>query len=391
MGLNDTPGGERVHIGFFGMRNAGKSSLVNRITNQEMSLVSDVKGTTTDPVKKSMELLPLGPVTIIDTPGFDDEGFLGELRVKKTREVLAVCDIAVLVTENETLSKEEEELLDIIKKREIPFITVHNKCDVTGSAATAKGRDVYVSAKDGAGIEALKEAIASLAPEEKKLRLVGDLVAPGETVILVIPIDTSAPKGRLILPQQEALRDILDAGALSVVTGVETLASTIEMLKTPPVLVVTDSQAFGKVMKIVPDEIPLTSFSILMARYKGFLDVSVKGAAVIDTLTDSSRVLISEGCTHHRQCEDIGTVKLPAWIKKRCGAEPTFEFSSGHGFPEDLSSYDLVIHCGACMLSDNEVKNRMRSAVAAGVPFTNYGIAIAHMNGILERSLKPLK
>ncbi len=390
MGLNETQSAERVHIGFFGMRNAGKSSLVNRVTNQDTSLVSDVKGTTTDPVRKSMELLPLGPVTIIDTPGFDDEGTLGELRVARTKEVLAVCDVAVLVTESNELSESERELLSLIEKRGVPCIVAHNKTDISGVYPANTKRDVWVSAKDNVGVNELKEAIASLAPEAKKIRFVADLVSPGDTVVLVIPIDTSAPKGRIILPQQQAIRDILDGGAVSLVTGVENLAEAIGSLRRRPALVITDSQVFAKVMKIVPDDIPLTSFSILMARYKGFLDTAVRGARAIDSLKDSSRVLIAEGCTHHRQCEDIGTVKLPAWIKERTGVQPEFTFTSGHGYPDDLSRFDLVIHCGACMLNDNEVRNRMNAAVDAGVPFTNYGTAIAYMNGILERSIAPV-
>ena len=373
------------------MRNAGKSSVVNRVTNQNMSLVSEIKGTTTDPVKKSMELLPLGPVTIIDTPGFDDEGALGELRVAKTKEVLAVCDIAVFVTENDELSDAERELIGLIEKRNIPYITVFNKRDLYGSETVSEGSKVYVSAKENRGIEELKRAIASLAPEKKTVKFVADLISSGDTVVLVIPIDSAAPKGRIILPQQQAIRDILDAGAMSFVTGVETLAVTLGSLKTPPALVITDSQAFAAVAKTVPENIPLTSFSILMARYKGFLDTAVNGARAIDSLKDGARVLICEGCTHHRQCDDIGTVKLPAMIKKRTGKNPEFEFTSGHGFPEDLSPYDLIIHCGACMLNDNEVRNRMEAATSAGVPFTNYGVAIAHMTGILERSIAPCR
>lgn len=402
--MNDTPMAERTNIGFFGLRNAGKSSLVNKITNQEMSLVSDVKGTTTDPVKKSMELLPLGPVTIIDTPGFDDEGTLGEMRVRKTREVLAVCDIAVLVTEDSKLRPIEEELLTLIKDRGIPYVIVRSKTDLDGQGAqtaqnTADSGDnrpavesvLPVSAKDGTGIEALKERLAhAMEGREKQTRLLADLLNPGETVVLVIPIDTAAPKGRLILPQQEAIRDILDAGAISIVTPVESIPDTLGRLKAAPDLVVTDSQAFGRVMQLVPADMPLTSFSILMARYKGFLNEALKGAEAIDTLQDGAKVLISEGCTHHRQCEDIGTVKLPAWLRKHTGKELDLTFTSGHGFPEDLTEYDIIIHCGACMLHDREVRNRMRLAEAAGVPFTNYGMAIAHMNGILARSVEPV-
>lgn len=391
MGLNETPTAERTHIGFFGLRNAGKSSLVNRITNQEVSLVSDVKGTTTDPVKKSMELLPLGPVTIIDTPGFDDEGTLGEMRVRRTKEVLSTCDIAVFVTDNDTLSTPEEELLAIIRQREIPCLVVHNKTDLTEKKLPDTGTEFYVSAKDGTGIQELKNALAaSLDRRAKETKFVGDFIQAGDLVILVTPIDSSAPKGRMILPQQQAIRDILDAGASSVVTQVETLSACLDRLNTPPALVITDSQAFAKVMKLVPEDIPLTSFSILMARYKGFLDEAVRGAAAIDHLQEHARVLISEGCTHHRQCEDIGTVKLPNWLKGHTGKELDLSFTSGNGFPDDISEYDLIIHCGGCMLHDNEIKNRMNLAVAAGVPFTNYGTAIAHMNGILERSIAPV-
>ena len=389
MSLNDTPGAERIQIGFFGLRNAGKSSLVNRITNQEVSLVSEVKGTTTDPVRKSMEILPLGPVTLIDTPGFDDEGILGEQRVRRTGEVLAVCDVAILVTENSTLNETEKELCKLIENRDIPYLIVRSKADL--GSGNASEQMITVSSEDGTGIEELKEQIGQLMKgREKQLRFVADLIRPGDTVILVIPIDSSAPKGRLILPQQEAIRDILDAGAVSVVTGVEELPKTIDSLKEPPALVITDSQAFGRVMKLVPEEIPLTSFSILMARYKGFLTQAVEGAAALDSLPEHGRILISEGCTHHRQCEDIGTVKLPNWIRKYTGRTPEFIFTSGHGFPEDLSGIHMVIHCGACMLNDREVQNRMLRAAEAGVPFTNYGTVIAKMNGILERSIRPV-
>lgn len=413
MSLNDTPMAERTHIGFFGLRNAGKSSLVNRITDQEMSLVSDVKGTTTDPVKKSMELLPLGPVTIIDTPGYDDEGSLGELRIKKTREVLKICDIAVLVTEHTDLTPSEKELLELIKGRSVPYVIVRNKCDIdegreaddagnktelTGGSGNKDGStddagkiDIRVSAVTGEGIKELKEDIARLAKEtDKSMRFVADLLTKGDIVVLVIPIDTSAPKGRLILPQQQAIRDILDAGAVSMVTGVEDLPDTLSSLKKKPALVITDSQAFGKVMKMVPESIPLTSFSILMARYKGFLKEALKGAEMIGRLKDGAKVLICEGCTHHRQCEDIGTVKLPKWLKEYTGRDLNLSFTSGHGFPEDLSPYDLIIHCGACMLNDREVAARMEAAGTSSVPFTNYGTAIAFMNGILARSVAPV-
>jgi [FeFe] hydrogenase H-cluster maturation GTPase HydF len=390
MGLNDTVSAERIQIGFFGMRNVGKSSLVNCITNQELSVVSDVKGTTTDPVKKSMELLPLGPVTVIDTPGYDDEGALGELRVAKTKEILSTCDIAILVTDNDTLSETEEELREIIEQRNVPYLIVHNKTDLTDKIPSDKGNEIFTSALHSRGIEELKNAIAKLSPPKKEIRFVADLIGEGDTVVLVIPIDTSAPKGRIILPQQQAIRDILDANAISCVTGVGNLNNTISSLKNAPALVITDSQAFAEVMRIIPEEIPLTSFSILMARYKGFLDQAAEGAKAIEKLKDKCRILISEGCTHHRQCEDIGTVKLPNLLRRYTGKDISFEFSSGHSFPEDLSSFDLVIHCGACMLGDNEVEIRRKSAEKQGVPFTNYGISIAYMNGILERSIRPL-
>lgn len=393
MGLNDTPSAERIHIGFFGLCNSGKSSLINRITGQQVSLVSDISGTTTDPVKKAMELLPLGPVVLIDTPGFDDTGALGSLRVKRTLESLDLCDASVLVTENDSLSKDETELLDLIKKHNIPYFIVRNKTDITApDTDSSKDDPVFrVSALTGEGIEELKNAIAaSLSGKVKQVRYIADLIKPGDTVVLVIPIDTSAPKGRLILPQQLALRDILDADAVSVVTGVERLPETLEKLKKEPALVITDSQVFSRVMKLVPEDIPLTSFSILMARYKGFFDTAFKGAAAIDTLKDDANILISEGCTHHRQCGDIGTVKLPAWLNKYTGKKINYSYTQGHGFPDDLSSYDLIIHCGGCMLNDAEMHTRMDKAVNAGIPFTNYGIAIARMNGILDRCSAPI-
>ncbi|MCR5231205.1 MAG: [FeFe] hydrogenase H-cluster maturation GTPase HydF [Acholeplasmatales bacterium] len=390
MSLNDTVFAQRIHIGFFGLRNAGKSSLVNKITNQEMSLVSDIKGTTTDPVKKSMELLPLGPVVIIDTPGFDDIGPLGDLRVRKTKEMLNICDIVVFVTENLVLSKDEEDLLNIIKTKEIPYLIVHNKVDLLDSYPNNLDNEIYISTNTNIGIEELKEAIGRLNLNKKEIHYVSDFVKKGDTIILVTPIDKSAPKGRMILPQQLAIRDLLDKGAVAIVTQVEELSTTLNNLKNKPVLVVTDSQVFSKVMKIVPEDIPLTSFSILMARYKGFLDTAIKGAMAIDSLKNQSKILISEGCTQHRQCEDIGTVKLPNWFKKYTNKEFVFEFSSGHGFPTHLSSYSLIIHCGGCMLNDKEVENRMNQAIKANIPFTNYGISIAYMNGILQRSIKPI-
>lgn len=388
MSLNSTPSSERVHIGFFGVRNAGKSSLVNRITNQDMSLVSEVKGTTTDAVKKSMELLPIGPVVIIDTAGIDDEGDLGSMRVEATKKILKACNIAVLVTENEKLNPEEIALLKAIKERDIPYLIAHNKSDITPKT---DGK-LYVSAKTGEGVEELKEEIAkALGMENKKVRFIADFIKEGETVILVTPIDSSAPKGRMILPQQQAIRDILDANAICIVTQVNELKSSIENLKNPPALVVTDSQAFSEVMKIVPSEIPMTSFSILMARYKGFLNNAIKGAKAIDSLKDGDRVLICEGCTHHRQCEDIGTVKLPRLLKAYTGADLKLEFTSGHGFPDNLKDYDLIIHCGGCMLNDAEMKSRITDAETQGVPITNYGTALAKFSGILNRSIEIIK
>lgn len=388
MSLNDTPSGERIHIGFFGRRNAGKSSLVNAITNQELAVVSSVKGTTTDPVYKAMELLPLGPVEIIDTPGFDDVGELGELRVKKTRQILAKTDVAVLVVDGtEGVSGCDKELIQLFREREVPYIVVYNKCDISGGEVSSEN-EISVSAAKKLNIEELKEKIGSLAKNAGNgRRIIGDLLSPGDMVVLVTPIDGSAPKGRMILPQVQALRDVLDADAEAVFTKETQLAETLSALAAPPKMVVTDSQAFGLVSKIVPEEVPLTSFSILMARYKGFLESAVKGAARIKDLRDGDTVLISEGCTHHRQCGDIGSVKLPAWLKKYTGKSLNIELSSGRDFPEDLSGYALVIHCGGCMLNEREMLHRKNIAEAAGVPFTNYGTAIACMNGILKRSL----
>jgi len=388
MSLNDTPSGERIHIGFFGRRNAGKSSLVNAITNQELAVVSSVKGTTTDPVYKAMELLPLGPVEIIDTPGFDDVGELGELRVKKTRQILAKTDVAVLVVDGtEGVSGCDKELIQLFREREVPYIVVYNKCDISGSEVSSEN-EISVSAAKKLNIEELKEKIGSLAKNAgNERRIIGDLLSPGDMVVLVTPIDGSAPKGRMILPQVQALRDVLDADAEAVFTKETQLTETLSALAAPPKMVVTDSQAFGLVSKIVPEEVPLTSFSILMARYKGFLESAVNGAARIKDLRDGDTVLISEGCTHHRQCGDIGSVKLPAWLKKYTGKSLNIELSSGRDFPEDLSGYALVIHCGGCMLNEREMLHRKNIAEAAGVPFTNYGTAIACMNGILKRSL----
>jgi len=388
MGLNDTPSGERIHIGFFGKRNAGKSSLVNAVTGQELSVVSDIRGTTTDPVSKAMELLPLGPVMIIDTPGFDDEGFLGELRVKKTRQILGKTDVAVLVSNSAgSMSDTDKELLELFREKNIPYIIAWNKSDISCVICT-KDNEVAVSSKDGSGIIELKEKIASLAGNNvNKSRIVGDLLNPGDFVVLVTPIDAAAPKGRLILPQQQTIRDILDSDAVSVVVKEYQLEQTLEKLERKPAMVITDSQAFKMVSKIVPEDVPLTSFSILMARYKGFLETAVMGASAIESLKNESRVLLSEGCTHHRQCGDIGSVKLPALLKKYTGALLDIKTSSGRDFPEDLSEYDLVIHCGGCMLNEREVDNRRKTAESQGIPFTNYGTAIAYMNGILKRSI----
>ena len=402
MGLNEAPSGERVHIGFFGRRNAGKSSLVNAVTDQEISVVSDTKGTTTDPVTKAMELLPLGPVVIIDTPGFDDEGSLGEKRVQRAKRVMNRTDIAVLVIDASTGAVEaDRELAAMFKEKEIPFLTVVNKADLLESGERERlkeqsdpGEIMFVSALSGEGIFELKEKLAKMgSAKEKKTPLIEDLIHPSQIVVLVIPIDKAAPKGRLILPQQMMIRGILDADGIPVCVKQDRLKETLERLGTDPVtgrspaeLVITDSQVFEEVAQIVPRSIPLTSFSILMARYKGFLDAAVSGVKMIDRLKDGDRILISEGCTHHRQCGDIGTVKLPAWIRKRTGADITFETSSGGSLPEELRRFALVIHCGGCMLNEREMRFRMKCAADQGIPFTNYGTAIAYMKGILDRS-----
>ena len=386
-GLNETPKANRVHIGFFGCRNAGKSSVVNAVTGQELCIVSDTKGTTTDPVQKAMELLPLGPVVIIDTPGYDDEGELGLLRVRRTKQVLNKTDVAVLVVDASVgLRSFDKELLAMFAAKQIPHCLVYNKCDL--SAPPADPGALHVSAATGEGIHELKETIARLAVKEgEEPKLVGDLIAPGDFVVLVTPIDESAPKGRLILPQQQVIRDILDHHAMSVVVQDTELADTIERLGVKPRMVITDSQVFARAAAATPADIPLTSFSILLARYKGLLETAVRGAAAIQSLRDGDKILISEGCTHHRQCEDIGTVKLPRLLKKVTGKEITFDTSSGSDFPEDLSGYKLVIHCGGCMLPGREVLYRMKCAADQGVPMTNYGIALAHLQGILKRSI----
>ena len=387
MGMNETPSGERLHIAFFGKRNAGKSSLVNAITGQDLSVVSDVEGTTTDPVSKSMELLPIGPVLIIDTPGFDDEGELGALRVKKTKQILNKADVAILVIDATVgMSDCDKELLDLFEDKKIPYLKVWNKSDLI---ADDDLDGVVVSAKDQIGIWELKEKIGILGnrgSNEKKL--VADLVSPLDFVALVVPIDSAAPKGRLILPQQQMIRDLLEAGAISIVVRESELEETLSRLGHKPAMVITDSQAFSVVSEIVPQDVPLTSFSILMARYKGFLETAVKGVCAIDRLKDGDKVLISEGCTHHRQCDDIGTVKIPTWLKQYTGKNLIIETSSGIGFPEDLSEYALIIHCGGCMLNEREVLYRMNHAMDEGVPFTNYGIVIAYMKGILARSIE---
>lgn len=389
MGLNSTPMGERVHVGFFGRRNVGKSSLVNAVTDQELSVVSDTKGTTTDPVFKAMEILPLGPVVIIDTPGLDDEGDLGLRRVEKTREVLGKTDIAVIVVDlTEGMTSFEAEIENEIRKRSIPCIFAFNKSDVVDSIKLPdKTNSVTVSARTKDGVSALKEMIASVLPKTAHRRLVGDLISEGDVALLVVPIDSSAPKGRLILPQQQVIRDVLDNGGTVAVSKDTELEKALASLSAPPKIVITDSQVFNKVAAIVDDSIPLTSFSILMARYKGFLETAVKGALNLSTLREGDRILFSEGCTHHRQCEDIGTVKLPRWIKEFSGRDILFETSSGGTFPNDLTPYSMVIHCGGCMLNGAEMNRRMELATNQGVPFCNYGIAIAEMNGILRRSL----
>lgn len=413
MGMNNTPAGERVHIGFFGRRNAGKSSLLNAVTGQELAVVSEIRGTTTDPVYKAMELLPLGPVMLIDTPGFDDEGTLGEQRVKKTKQVLEKTDIAVLTVDaGEGMRACDEELVSLFKEREIPFVTACTKADLTDGCPMKPDQEqsradmgggwsektdenkiadvMYVSAVTGAGIHELKEKLAAMLPDKGERHLVADLVKPLDVVVLVVPIDAAAPRGRLILPQQQTIRDLLEAGAIPVTVRETELKEALTRLSEKPALVITDSQAFEEVAAIVPEDIPLTSFSILMARYKGFLKIAAEGVRAIDSLKDGDRVLIAEGCTHHRQCDDIGTVKIPRFLKKYTGKDIIIETSSGTGFPENLAPYALVIHCGGCMLNEREVLRRMRFAKAQGVPVTNYGIAIARMKGILARSVAPV-
>ena len=429
MGMNETPSGERIHIGFFGRRNAGKSSLVNAVTGQDLSIVSEVRGTTTDPVSKSMELLPLGPVVIIDTPGIDDEGELGIKRVGKSHQVLNKTDIAILVVDGVTgTGSWEEEMIRLFEKKEIPYLVVYNKADLCdlnevslpqqNAAATAQHSSqsvsnttdsksasesapalhsaadqhkIYVSAKTGFGIHDLKERMARLVSTDgNEKHLVADLVNPLDIVVLVVPIDKAAPKGRLILPQQQVIRDLLDTGAMPIVCRESELTETLNSLKKKPSLVITDSQVFPLVDRLTPNDIRLTSFSILFARYKGNLTQAVHGARAFNTIEDGDKILISEGCTHHRQCGDIGTEKLPNWIREYTGKQPDFHFTSGTEFPEDVSGYKLIVHCGGCMLNEREMRSRLRSAADQEIPMTNYGIAIAYMKGILERSVECL-
>lgn len=414
MGMNETPSADRVHIGFFGRRNAGKSSIVNKVTGQELAVVSDVKGTTTDPVSKAMELLPMGPVVIIDTPGIDDEGHLGELRVRKAKQVLNRVDVAVLVVDA-TLGKTsvDEELIHIFKEKEIPYLVIYNKSDLLpenrkiseDSPEKKEGLShekpdqkadtitqepfIYASAATGQNIYELKEKIASLAvTDDLKLRLAGDLLEPSDFAVLVVPIDKAAPKGRLILPQQQTIRDVLEAGAAAIVIKENELSNTLKTLGKSPKIVITDSQVFAKVSKETPKDIWLTSFSILFARFKGNLKTAAAGAAAIDRLKDGDKILISEGCTHHRQCDDIGTVKLPRWIRNYTGKDLEFEYSSGRDFPEDVTKYDLIVHCGGCMLNEREMRYRQKCALDQEIPITNYGIAIAYMQGILKRCVE---
>lgn len=400
MSLNKTPRSERIQIGIFGKRNAGKSSLINAITGQDLAIVSPVEGTTTDPVSKSMELPPLGPVVLIDTPGLDDEGELGRMRVKKAKQVVNRADLALLAVDSTAgLTRADRELQKLLAEKKIPFITVMTKGDLTdktgadqtaADAAPDAGETILVSAKTGWNIHQLKELIARLIPREETGRLVGDLVSPHDFVVLVVPIDKAAPKGRLILPQQQVIRDLLEAGAVSVVIREHELVRTLADLGKKPALVITDSQAFKQVAADTPADIPLTSFSILLARSKGNLAAAVSGAAVLDTICDGDNILIAEACTHHRQCDDIGTEKLPRWIREYTGKTPAFTFTCGTEFPDDLSPYRLIIHCGGCMINAREMKYRIAQAENQSVPITNYGILIAHINGILSRSVEPL-
>lgn len=390
MSLNSTPSAERIQIGFFGKRNAGKSSIVNAITNQNLSVVSEIKGTTTDPVYKSMEILPIGPVTIIDTAGIDDEGELGKLRIEKTREVLNKIDIAVLIIDaSKEITDIEKDLINIFENKNINYIIAYNKSDLIKEFKELRENEIYVSAKNNKNIYELKELIASIYKENPNSnKLVRDLVNPNDRVILVTPIDSAAPKGRLILPQQQVIRDLLEADAISIVIKETELKNTLHILKDKPKMVITDSQAFNKVSKETPEDIYLTSFSILFARYKGILEYAVKGVKKLNSLKDNDTILISEGCTHHRQCDDIGNVKLPKWIQEYTKKKLNFEFSSGGSFPANLSKYAMIVHCGSCMLKDREVIYRYKLAENQNIPISNYGITIAYINGILKRSIK---
>lgn len=388
--MNNTPTSERTHIAIFGRRNAGKSSIINAVTGQDLAVVSDVKGTTTDPVSKAMELLPLGPVVIIDTPGLDDVGALGELRVKKAYQILNKTDIALLVIDGqEGFSGEDEKILERIKSKNIPYITVMNKADLLDELPADSDKTIWVSSVSGYNINKLKELMAvQMKQDDSGKKIVGDLVSAGDSVILVVPIDKAAPKGRLILPQQQTIRDLLDHDVSAVVCKENNLKETLENLRKKPAMVITDSQVFNVVSPIVPKDIPLTSFSILFARYKGNLSLAVKGVAALKNLKDGDKVLIAEGCTHHRQCNDIGSVKIPAWIRQCTGKEIKFEFTSGTEFPDSLSEYSLIVHCGGCMLNEREVKYRLSCARDEGIPVTNYGILIAYVTGILKRSVE---
>lgn len=388
MGMNDTPSGERVHIGFFGRRNAGKSSVVNAVTGQDLSIVSATKGTTTDPVYKAMELLPLGPVVIIDTPGFDDVGALGEERVRRTKQVLNKTDIAVIIIDAaEGRTPADDEVLNLIREKNLPYLVVYNKADLLERPGQAQDHEIYVSALKGEGIHELKELLARLKPVETAAPIVSDLIQGGDFVVLVVPIDTAAPKGRLILPQQQTIREIIDNDSAAIVVKEYELRHTLDCLGQKPALVITDSQVFAKVSADTPLDVRLTSFSILMARHKGLLETAVRGVTAIEKLHDGDTVLIAEGCTHHRQCDDIGTVKIPRWLRNYTQKDIRIETASGRDFPDDLSGYALVIHCGGCMLNGREVQYRMKCAADQQVPITNYGIAIAYMQGILKRSL----
>lgn len=391
MGMNQTPSSERVHISFFGRRNAGKSSVINSVTGQNLAIVSDVLGTTTDPVYKSMELLPMGPVMLIDTPGIDDQGQLGQLRVKKSYQVLNKTDVALLVVDATVgIAPEDEQLIHRFQLKEIPYLVIYNKMDLLKEIPEDTDHEIWISAKDEKKIYELKERIARLSvQEDMKLRIVGDIIEPSDFVVLVVPIDSAAPKGRLILPQQQTIRDILEADATAIVVKENELSKTLASLGKKPKLVITDSQVFSKAAEDTPEDVMLTSFSILFARYKGDLEEAVRGAKALETLEDGDKVLIGEGCTHHRQCDDIGTVKLPRWISQYTGKQLEFIFTSGTEFPDDLSPYRMVVHCGGCMLNEREMKYRVRCAKDQGIPITNYGILIAYIQGILKRSVEP--